>query len=620
MACTAAVVAISSGLCACEPVKLAGSRQGIHRGRQPNSYPESSSTAVLLVDTGYGFEPTCSGTLVGRRAVVSAAHCFEDGGGAQLRVAFGPDGVRGRGAVRIADVRLADDEVDVALVKLREDAPAHAQPVPILPENLSLQRNDRVSVAGYGLDERDEAGELRATDGQVADIRRYGDTIGAFTVGHFGGRGPCNGDSGGPVYVYKSEGVFLVGAVSGPDAEVSRCGNEYVLYGYVPGQLDWIRREAEIATAQTSGKRRATALAVEPIAGGGTQGAHLRAEPRMLAELDPDRVCAVPASSSFTFRTLAQHGRFLQIQLDPSADCPSWTQAFIYEPSFSIEAVSDDDGRTSGPGTGGGSVPGTGAGGGGRGERIAGPGDAGRRAGDARAAGASPVTQATARAAEPIGATGARGAHLRAAPRMLAELGPAQLCAIPADGSITFRAQRRHGEFLEIQLESASDCPSWRRAFIYLPSFTVAGGAVPGQGIGRAGAAAGRTAGPAGPGNEELPLCEPGGGAQCAPGGASGDAGARGPLEEARDRGDGVAQEEGWGEPGQEGDWEDWGEGPGQEGDWEDWGEGRAPGEGAERGGQGSGNAGPAPGRSRAGRAAEPADAPAYTRHRRWRS
>ena len=108
MTCVSVAVAICSALCGCEPVQLAGERQGIHRGRRPNPYPESSSTAVFLVDTGFGFEPACSGTLVGRRAVVSAAHCFSDGGLSGLRVAFGPDGARGRAMVRLGSLQDID--------------------------------------------------------------------------------------------------------------------------------------------------------------------------------------------------------------------------------------------------------------------------------------------------------------------------------------------------------------------------------------------------------------------------------------------------------------------------------------------------------------------------------
>jgi hypothetical protein len=166
-----------------------------------------------------------------------------------MRVAFGEEALSGHGVVNLqGSPQLAPGHVDLAVLTLAEHHPADAQPVPILPSHLALQEGDRISVAGFGVDERGRPGQLRAADGTVARLRRRGDTVVSFTVDHRGGTGPCFGDSGGPVYVYKPEGVFLVGAVSGSANGPSRCGNEEVEYSFVPGQQAWLARLVELAS------------------------------------------------------------------------------------------------------------------------------------------------------------------------------------------------------------------------------------------------------------------------------------------------------------------------------------------------------------------------------------
>jgi hypothetical protein len=322
----------------CEPPEMATISEPVLRGREPNPFPENSSTAVFLFDGGRGgVEFWCSATLISRRAVVSARHCFADGYPPRLRVGFGTDGESGRGAVALSGRPLLASGSDLALILLAADAPASARPVPILPSGLSLAENDRVSVAGYGLDENRESGDLKATDGTVSGLQRRGGRISTFTVGHFGGQGPCNGDSGGPVYAYRPQGVFLVGAVSGPASGVSRCGNEHVEYAYVPAQLDWIQEHVDLGQVPAGSRQKATARPNDFDGDGVADGAHLRAAPEMLADLAPAQKCLVPPQHSFHFYTLEQHGNFRRVQLEPIQECASWTQAYIYEPNFTIE-------------------------------------------------------------------------------------------------------------------------------------------------------------------------------------------------------------------------------------------------------------------------------------------
>lgn len=213
--------------------------------------PLAGSTVALVSFLGQEF---CSGTLIDKRHIITAAHC-KGGVGFGFLAAFGPvakAGVTPDDHVIIGASFHANEafnaeaatrgagEVpinDIALVTLSADAPSDATPVPFLSRGDSLQPGDTITVAGYGLtggNANGTNGVLRKTQSKVTETFITGKE---FVLGDSNGRA-CNGDSGGPAYVVRDGRLVLAGVVSRGEAG---CGG-LVIYTDVRYFIDWINQ------------------------------------------------------------------------------------------------------------------------------------------------------------------------------------------------------------------------------------------------------------------------------------------------------------------------------------------------------------------------------------------
>ena len=185
--------------------------------------------------------PFCSGTLVSRRTVVTAGHCYTSGIGplgGLTAVFFGADitsplksGAQVVGTVQVVRHPGFDATSltnDLTLVELAADAPSQA--VPLLRETLTNTPafvGPDFTFAGYGNDGQQNYGIRRAV---ALPIDRVGPdtTVGLDTM-----TGPidatmfyyrvalkntCDGDSGGPAFVPRAGVERLAGATSFGDA------------------------------------------------------------------------------------------------------------------------------------------------------------------------------------------------------------------------------------------------------------------------------------------------------------------------------------------------------------------------------------------------------------------
>lgn len=172
----------------------------------------------------------CSGTVIARRLIITAAHCFLAGKGEYVVRALDPRfRFRFAAATQVAihpgfDVKALGTSAplnDIALLRIDRDFPDWL--VPAVVEGKAGKGGGFVDVvaAGYGMN-RDHkvgsAGTLRET--RFAMLDQVDDPSNMLFLIDRNGRtkkiktGVCRGDSGGPVFRRTANGYVLVGVIS----------------------------------------------------------------------------------------------------------------------------------------------------------------------------------------------------------------------------------------------------------------------------------------------------------------------------------------------------------------------------------------------------------------------
>ena len=207
----AVLTALALGGCS-QPAEPRGQRQGAIVGGQP---APAEVAVVALAHPGQDI--SCTGTLISRRLIVTAAHCVDGPLQATFRGTTGAERVITVAASELAPgFSHATLDSDLALVVLAEPAPVGTSPIALAWR--APAPGDIVRFVGFGYTAIGPSGSY----GQRREVGAAVTEVGATTFRY--GVATCEGDSGGPALRRVNARDELVGVTSTGDPACSLRG------------------------------------------------------------------------------------------------------------------------------------------------------------------------------------------------------------------------------------------------------------------------------------------------------------------------------------------------------------------------------------------------------------
>lgn len=232
-------------------------------GAEPlNPREPGRSSTVTILQNGEG---ACTGTLIGRKLILTAAHCKANRSLDEFTVIFP---ISPKNKYRVVASKIHEDftrrtyvennigravlKNDIALLVLDNPPPRDAK-IALLPEApLAVGEIKLLRAFGSGRDnalsqQRENVMRSVLLTGFVEE-----ETSDKITVNQSSGKGVCKGDSGGPLFAYQDDGhPIVMGVTSSGDrwrVENSRVVGELCLYNSLATQVglykSWIQKTA----------------------------------------------------------------------------------------------------------------------------------------------------------------------------------------------------------------------------------------------------------------------------------------------------------------------------------------------------------------------------------------